>query len=290
MRDTTHDYDFILSPSQFSAKYIDRTVISLHLLYDCMTDSMTIWPTIWPYVWQCMTDSMTIWQQYYHMTVWPTAWPYNCMSDSLTNCMNDSMTVWPTVWPTVWMTVWLYDRQYDRQYDRMTDSRTVWLTVWQTVWPTVWPTVWLRAVQLTEFSSQFQLLGQAISKLKELSWNNYFSIFWFSERDTHADWLLPDQANRRLHGGLVKGRLLLMRWCNQREGIKKAKIHALIECVLSFCIVLWFRNLTLANKNRHELLVRVASKMIGVHQAHLIWVCMCIYPSHAEGVWASPFR
>lgn len=42
-----------------------------------------------------------------------------------------------------------------------------------------------------------------------------------------------------------------------------------IESVLSFWIVAWFGNLNLADKNRLDRLVRVASKVIGENQAQL---------------------
>ncbi len=37
-----------------------------------------------------------------------------------------------------------------------------------------------------------------------------------------------------------------------------------IESVLSFCIVAWYGNLSLSNKNRLGSLVKVAGKIIGV--------------------------
>lgn len=45
--------------------------------------------------------------------------------------------------------------------------------------------------------------------------------------------------------------------------------RSFIESVLFFCIVAWFRNLNLANKNRLGWLVKVASKVIGVSQLRL---------------------
>ena len=42
-----------------------------------------------------------------------------------------------------------------------------------------------------------------------------------------------------------------------------------IESVLTFCVVVWFGNLNLADKNRLDRLVRVASKVIGVNQVQL---------------------
>ncbi len=39
-----------------------------------------------------------------------------------------------------------------------------------------------------------------------------------------------------------------------------------IESVLSFCIVAWYGNLSLSNKNRLGSLVKVAGKIIGVNQ------------------------
>ncbi len=39
-----------------------------------------------------------------------------------------------------------------------------------------------------------------------------------------------------------------------------------IESILSFCIVAWYGNLSLSNKNRLGSLVKVAGKIIGVNQ------------------------
>ena len=48
----------------------------------------------------------------------------------------------------------------------------------------------------------------------------------------------------------------------------KILFHFLTE-VRTFCVVVWFGNLSLANKNRLDRLVRVASKVIGVNQVQL---------------------
>ena len=46
--------------------------------------------------------------------------------------------------------------------------------------------------------------------------------------------------------------------------------RSFIESVLTFCIVAWYGNLTLTNKNRLSSLVKVASKISGRTQAQLI--------------------
>lgn len=80
------------------------------------------------------------------------------------------------------------------------------------------------------------------------------------------------QANADAISKKVQQRLYFLRKMNYFNVCTKMMTlfyRTFIESVLSFCIVTWFGNLNLADKNRLGRLVRVASKVIGVNQAQL---------------------
>lgn len=57
--------------------------------------------------------------------------------------------------------------------------------------------------------------------------------------------------------------------CQYYYDVKMFFYKAYIESVVTFCILAWFGNMTLFNKNRQGRLVKVASKIIGEGQNQL---------------------